>query len=181
MSNDNDLETPIKNYFDADSDSVSYEELLALEKQTARLVDEYGWEAVRKSFFRYVQNECKNPDDIARVAFRYEGLNWNKKPIPDPYEFLSYLYYKAGFKKAPYDAARALDDLCITILPASGYPEANIYYHPYYAAEADPKMIAAVERWRQREANEAGEDSNDTSTTSNPQEPHENSKNRRDL
>lgn len=172
MSNDHDLETSIKNYFDADSDLVPYEELRALEKQAARLVSEYGWDAVRQAFFRYVRNECKTSDDIARAAFRYEGLNWNKKPIPDPYEFLGYLYYKAGFRKASPKAAHALDDLCITVLPASGYPEANIYYHPYYAAEADPKMIAAVERWRQREANEAGEDSNDTGTTSDPQEPH---------
>lgn len=177
----NELENCIKNFFDTDSESMPYEEWYILKKKTTRLVNEYGWDAVQQAFFCYVQTNCKTPEDIARTAYAYEGLGWNNKPVPDPYDFLGYLYYKAGFRKAPYRAACALDDLCITILPASGYPEANIYYHPYYAAEADPKMIAAVDRWRQREANEAGEDSNDTSATSDPQEPHEDSKNGRDL
>ncbi|MBT1165276.1 hypothetical protein [Bifidobacterium simiarum] len=165
MSNNHNLENRIREFFDADHNSMPYDEWYALEKRTAHLVDEYGWDAVRREFFHYVQTECKNPDDIARVAFRYEGLDWNKKPVPDPYDFLGYLYYKAGFRKAPYDAARALDDLCISILPASGCPEANIYYHPYYAAEADPKMIAAVERWRQREADDDTGTANESNTS----------------
>lgn len=153
MSANHNLENHIALFFSFNRDSVSRKEWLVLDKQTASLVDEYGWDTVREAFFHYVQTECRTSDDIARVAFRYEGLGWNKKPVPDPYDFLGYLYYKAGFTKATPEAAHALDDLCITILPISGYPEADIYYHPYYAAEADPKMIAAVERWRQREAN----------------------------
>lgn len=147
------LENHIKLFFGFDRNSVSREERDTLEEQTSNLVNQYGWDAVRQAFFHYVQTDCKTSEDIARVAYRYEGLNWNIKPVPDPYEFLGYLYYKAGFRKASYRAACALDDLATTILPASGYQEANIYYHPYYAAETDPKMIAAVERWRQREAN----------------------------
>ncbi|KFJ00897.1 hypothetical protein [Bifidobacterium stellenboschense] len=154
MKHNSELDNQIKLFFGFDEDSVSRKEYQTMEEHTACLVDEYGWDAVRQAFFRYVQAECKTSDDIARVGFRYEFLGWNKKAIPDPYEFLGYLYYKAGFRKASPDAAHALDDLCITVLPASGYPEANIYYHPYYAAEADPKMIDAVERWRQRETGE---------------------------
>ena len=163
MSNAKDLKIKIKDFFDIDSESVSYEEICAAEKRTALLIDEYGWDVVRQAFLHYVQTECETSEDVARAAFHYEELGWNKKPVPDPYEFLGYLYYKAGFRKASHEAAHALDDLCITILPASGYPEANIYYHPYYAAETDPKMIAAVERWRQRKADDSTRDNTDDS------------------
>ena len=175
MNNNHDLENRIKFFFNADSDSMPYDEWYTLGKRTKHLVDEYGWDAVWRAFFHYVRTECKTPDDIARVAYCYEGLEWNQKPVPDPYDFLGYLYYKAGFKKAPYDAACALDDLCITILPASGYPEADIYYHPYYAAEADPKMIAAVERWRQREADSDDSGTRTDTMKSSPEpQPHAN-------
>ena len=152
MNHDSELNNRLKLFFGVDRDSISRQKWLTLKKQTALLIDEYGWDAVQQAFFHYVQAECNDSEDVARAAFYYEGLGWNKRPVPDPYDFLGYLYYKAGFREASHEAAHALDDLCITILPASGHSEANIYYHPYYAAEADPKMIAAVERWRQREA-----------------------------
>lgn len=170
MSKIPELENRIRSFFGYSSDSEPYEKWETLAEQTAHLVDEYGWNTVQQAFFRYVRTECKTPDDIARVAFAYEGLGWNKKPVPNSYEFLGYLYYKAGFQKAPYEAARALDDLCITVLPASGYPEANIYYHPYYAAEADPKMIDAVECWRQRESGKTDEDGSPTNDSKEPPE-----------
>ncbi|PLS31537.1 hypothetical protein Uis1B_0528 [Bifidobacterium margollesii] len=175
MNNDMQLNIRIKKMFEHDSNSMSHKEWDTLEDQSNSLVDEYGWDAVRQAFFHYVQTECKTIEDVTKAIDLFEGFDWQSKTIPDPYEFLGYLYYRVGFENAPYKAACALDDLCISILPASGYPEANIYYHPYYAAEADPKMIAAVERWRQREANEDDCDTRtDTASPSREPQPHTN-------
>lgn len=145
------IEDAVKQLFSHDSDAVRpTEEGNALRQQADSLVRTNGWDAVLQALIKYLHTCCRTPESITNAANWIWNYGWYEHPVPDPYGFLGYLYYRAGFLKASYDARCILDGLTTEILPAQGYQEANIYYHPYYAAETDPKMIAAVNRWKER-------------------------------
>ena len=134
-------------------DPMTSKEENELDQLAKSLVQQYGWDAVFQALTKYVHAYCFTPESAANAAhlmWEYWWSDTNTWAVPDPYEFLGYLYYRIGFLKASYDARCILDDLTTNILPAQGYQEADIYHHPYYAAEDDPKMIAAVIRWHER-------------------------------
>lgn len=134
-------------------DSLTDAENLRLKQLAASLVQDHGWDTVLKTLTEYLHTHCLTPKDVTNAAhlmWRYWWCDTSTWQVPDPYGFLGYLYYRAGFLEASYEARCILDGLTTEILPAQGYQEANIYYHPYYAAETDPKMIAAVNRWKER-------------------------------
>ena len=157
MTDSDTLTASIEKLFDHQWEApMSDEKKDELDRLAETLVHQYGWNPVLQTLTEYLHARCHTPESVTNAAHLMWGYWWSGTdtwPVPDPYEFLGYLYYRAGFLKASFDARSILDGLTTEILPAQGYQEANIYYHPYYAAETDPRMIKAVNRWKEREEN----------------------------
>lgn len=83
----------------------------------------------------------------------WESWWWNY-PIKEPYRFMGYFYYRIGMDVEEYDSDQdILDSLSCSILPRSGYKQADLYENPYYIPERDPLMIQAVEEYINNEKN----------------------------
>ena len=136
-------------YWDED---LSDKEIDKLEQDAEDLVSEYGWEHVYPIALDYLHNKCIAPQDIINFASNYWTYGWYDHPIPDPYAFLGYLYYRINFETAKYDPMDILDSLATTILPKAGYRDADLYLNPYYMPESDPKIIRAVEEYRKKDS-----------------------------
>lgn len=149
---DNILNKQIKCLFDIPWDiDITEEEEDKLLESANLLVAEYNWPTVYDAAFDYLKTECKSPESAVNFAHNYWGYGWADNPIPNPYEFLGYFYYRIDFETAKYDSMDILDSLCITILPKAGFSKADLYLNTQYMPESDPKIIAAVEEYKEQE------------------------------
>ena len=130
---------------------ISEEEDDKLLDSAEALVAENGWLDVYNAAFEYLKTECKSPESVVNFAHNYWGYGWAESPIPNPHEFLGYLYYRINFEASKYDSMDILDSLCITILPKAGFSEADLYLNTQYTPESDPKLIAAANEYKKLE------------------------------
>ena len=112
------------------------------------LIAEYGWPAVFEAWNTYLHTKCTTPESVVNFASLYWRYRGEQYPIPEPHKFLGYLLYKVNCKMFDYENGDIIESLATSILPKAGYPEADLYLHPYYAADQDPKILAEVENWR---------------------------------
>lgn len=122
----------------------------ALDDKADELIEKYGWDAVYETFKSYLIRECSTPELSVNAAYIFWDFCWYNYPIHDPYEFMSYFYYRIDFNTKQYDASDILDSLTTTVLPKNGISAADLMKHPYYMPESDPEMIAAAERWKNK-------------------------------
>lgn len=133
-------------------EDLTEEEEDSFEDMAAQLVSEYGWESVYTAVTEYLQHKCNTPEAVVNFAHQYWGYGWCRFPVPDPYRFLGYLYYRIDLEPGKYDATTIMDGLTSTILPKAGFTEANMALNTRYVPELDPKIIAEVERFRKSES-----------------------------
>ena len=113
------------------------------------LISDYGWDDVYKAFNIYLRDKCSTANQVMNAANIFWDLGWYENPIQNPYEFMSYFYYRINFDTEKYDPSDILDSLATTILPKNGVKEADLFENPYYMPEKDPKMIEAVHLLKQ--------------------------------
>ena len=112
------------------------------------LVAEYGWEDVYQAAVEYLHSKCLTPEQAVNFASNYWNYGWYEHPIPDPYKFLGYFYYRTSFDTGKYDPMDILDSLATTILPKEGFSEADLVLNTQYMPENDPKIREAVEEYK---------------------------------
>lgn len=118
-----------------------------LDRATA-LLDNYQWADIFTCWFDYLKENCHTPEEVINWANLFYWYGGFEKPIPDPYEFLGYLYFKVDVSKYVNEAQTVFDGIAIGILEKIG--KVSLIDNPNYAPECDPEIIAAVERWKTR-------------------------------
>ena len=116
--------------------------------RASALLDEYSWNDIFNCWFDYLKANCNTPEEIINWANLFYWYGGFEKPIPDPYEFLGYLYFKVDVAKYVDEAQTVFDGIAIGILGKIG--KVSLIDNPNYAPENDPEIIAAVERWKNR-------------------------------
>lgn len=58
------------------------------------------------------------------------------------------MLYKLNCRMSDYENGDVIESLATNILQKAGYSEADLYLHPYYAVDQDPKILAEVEALR---------------------------------
>ena len=104
----------------------------------------HGWSDVYRAACDYLHANCKTPKAVINFAHLYWIYEWNKNPIPNPYEFLGYFYARIDLNTDKYDEMDILDSLSLDILPRSGNRKAMLYNNPQYLPETDPLLLDAV-------------------------------------
>lgn len=121
------------------------------EDELLDLVDEqisnYGWKDTFDSWNKYLTGVCISPEAVINFANLFWWYGGQDHPIPNPYMFLGYFYYRINFKSDVYDKADVLDSITRNVLSKAGYREADLVNNPYYMPEKDPKIIEAVRQY----------------------------------
>ena len=118
----------------------------ALTDRAEKLIADYDWRDTFAAWNQYLHENCKTPESVVNFANLFWWYGGEDHIIPDPYDFLGYLYYRVNLEPEKYDAADLFDSLAITILPKAGYPEADLVLHTDYMPENDPKLLEAVKK-----------------------------------
>ena len=106
----------IKYLFDRDCDEeMTEEEEDAIQKVADDLVAEYGWDEVFSETDQYLRRFCTSPETVINFAVLFWNYMWYENPLPDPYRFLAYFYYRINWQTALYDDR---DILAVPDLPA---------------------------------------------------------------
>ena len=125
-------------------EELTEEEETALEQVADDLVSEFGWKDVYSEAMNYLHQECPTPESVINFAHLYWIYMWHEIPIPDPYAFLAYFYYRIDWQASKYDDMDILDSLAINMLPKAGFREADLGVNPRYMPENDPVLQKEV-------------------------------------
>ena len=134
----------------------SFDEELTDAEETAlfdhsnALINKFGWKTIFNSWNNYLHKHCVTPESVINFANWFWFYEGHEHPIPNPHQFIAYFYYRIDNETQKYDASDILDSIATTILPKSGYREADLYLNPYYMPESDPKIRAEVEKLKKQ-------------------------------
>ena len=132
--------------YNFNDDSIPEEvEEAHLDRATA-LLDNYSWNDIFECWFEYLKTNCNTPEEVINWANLFFWFGGYERAIPDPYNFLGYLYYKVDVAKYVDDAQTVFAGIAIGILEKLG--NVRLINTPNYAPETDPEILAAVERWK---------------------------------
>ena len=120
----------------------------ALEEYAENVISEYDWRDTFSAWDQYLKTHCTTPESVINYANLFWWYGGQDHIIPDPYDFLGYLYYRVDLSPEKYGGADILDSIATTILPKAGNSCADLVLHPDYMPENDPELIASVERYR---------------------------------
>ncbi len=109
-------------------------------------IQEFGWPQVFDSWNRYLRTKCCDAESALNFANLFWMYGGHERSIPDPYDFLAWFYYQIDMKIYAEDAITILDGIAIEMLTRAGIRGVDWVENPYYAPEADPKILAAVQR-----------------------------------
>jgi len=112
------------------------------------LIDEFGWNVVFPYWFDYLQHHCPTDFDVINYAHLFYYYGGADMPLRDPYPFVSYFYYRVDTRKYGGEATDIFDSIAIPLLSNIG--EVSIENDPDYVPEKDPKILEAVEAWKNK-------------------------------
>ena len=126
------------------------EEEDALTDRAAQLIADYDWRDTFSTWSQFLYENCTTPESVVNFANLFWWYSGQDHVIPDPYDFLGYLYYRVDLEPETYDGGTVLDIITTTILPRAGYTEADLVLHPDHLLENDPKLIASVDAYKNK-------------------------------
>lgn len=132
------------------SNEISAEKEKEYDLLAKELYENFEWEDIFKCWNNYLHEKCLSERDcmnFVHLFWTYEGY---KHAIPNPYEFLSYFYWKIDVDRNWELIRDLLDGMAIEILHTAGVP--NVYYdeNPHYSPNEDPKMIKEIAKWKEK-------------------------------
>ncbi|MDO5295156.1 MAG: hypothetical protein Q4F00_00735 [bacterium] len=150
------MEEEILSYETASLFNRSFEEEITDAEETAlldranALINTFGWKKVFNSWNNYLHHQCLTPESAINFANWFWFYGGHEHPIPNPYHFIAYFYYRIDYAIQKYDISDILDSLATSILPKAGHREADLYLNPYYMPESDPQIRAEVEKLKKQ-------------------------------
>ena len=94
-------------------------------------------------------SHCHSVNEALSFATWFYTYDGATHIIPNPYDFLTYLYNIFDLNPVKYDA-QLMDDVSYGLLEAAGIKK-NLWSDDSYITETDPELIKAVEALRQGE------------------------------
>ena len=118
-----------------------------LDRAQQQIID-YGWDKTFDSWKQYLLSKCVTPEEVINFAHLFWSYGGYESVIPDPYNFLAYMYYRIDMNVEKYDDMDILDGIAITILPKAGYDNADLMKNPLYSPQLDERLISEVEKFK---------------------------------
>ncbi len=129
-------------FTDDDFDPEDHEDHL---KTSWELFENYAWEDIYPVWVKHLHSNCPSPKDVINFVNLYIYYEAADRPIDDPIEFISYLYYKVDMDKYWDEAGDLFEGLAINILSKQGL--VNMVEDPYYTPLKDERILNAVSKW----------------------------------
>lgn len=130
-------------YFSDNFDPEGHEEHQDFAKT---LLENYSWEQIYDGVFAFVTNNCTTPEATYNAINLYYCYLFDKKIIPNPYEFCGYILYRIDLDKYWDEYGDFVDSFVISILETCGV--VNLKQNPYYQPWEDEKILKAIEEWK---------------------------------
>ena len=111
-------------------------------KASWELFENYSWEDIYPVWVRHLHESCPNPTDVINFVNLYVYYDAAGKKIPDPLDFISYLYYRVDMDLYWDEAGELFDGLAINIL--SNHDLTNMMEDPYYDPTKDERILSRI-------------------------------------
>lgn len=132
-------------FFSDDFDAEGNEEHL---QRAEQLLNTYPWKDVFACWNSYLRHNCNSPEEVINFCNLFSYYGGQDNFIPDPYEFLGYIYYMVDINEYWDEAGDFLDGLSISILEKSG--EISTTKNPYYQSWKDPCILEIVKKYKNK-------------------------------
>jgi hypothetical protein len=111
-------------------------------KASWELFENYSWEYIYPVWMRYLHENCLTPTDVINFVNLYIYYDAASKKIPDPLDFISYLYYRVDMDLYWSEAGELFEGLAINILSNHGLT--NMMEDPYYDPTKDARIQSRI-------------------------------------
>ncbi len=137
------------NFKDDTFDPDNQEEHLEM---ALKLLDNYSWENVYPVLINHLYTKCNTPDDVINFANLYFYYGFADQTVPNPIEFISYLYYMVDMSidKNWDEAGDLFDSLTINVFSSCGL--VNMKDNPYYSPLDDERILEGISTWKNKKA-----------------------------
>ena len=130
-------------FFDDNFDPDGNEEHLV---RAEKMLDSYPWSDIFYAWNEYLHTKCKTPEEVYNYCNLFMYYGGTDQFIPNPYEFLGYIYYMIDLNTYWDMAGELLDEMSISILEKSG--EISTWNDPYYQSWKDPKILEEIDKYK---------------------------------
>ena len=134
-------------FADDSFDPEDHEEHL---KASWELFENYSWEDIYLAWVRHLHENCLTPTDVINFVNLYIYYDAASKKIPDPLDFISYLYYRVDMDLYWDEAGELFEGLAINILSNHGLT--NMMEDPYYNPTKDDRIRSRITALRNNAA-----------------------------
>ena len=111
-------------------------------KASWELLENYSWEDIYPVWVRHLHENCPTSIDVINFVNLYVYYDAVGKKIPDPLDFISYLYYRVDMNLYWDEAGELFDGLAINIL--SNHDLTNMMEDPYYDPTKDERILSRI-------------------------------------
>ena len=131
------------NFTDDNFDPEDNEEHL---KASWELFEKFTWEEIYPVWKHYLQTACLTPDDVINFVNLYVYYEASDLPVPEPIEFIGYLYSQVDMDQYWDNAGELFEGLAISVLTKTG--NLNLMETPYYNPLKDERVLNSISRWK---------------------------------
>lgn len=110
------------------------------------LFDSFSWDEIYPVWLEHLRTQCKTPEAVINFVNLYVYYEASDRPVPDPFEFIGYLYSKVDMDLHWDEAGELFEGLAINILSKTGY--LNLTDAPYYSPLKDERVLNSIAQWR---------------------------------
>ncbi len=110
------------------------------------LFDKFSWDDIYPVLMHHLHSKCPTPADVINFVNLYFYYGIVDRPIADPIEFISYLYYMVDMDIFWDDAGELFDGLAISILTKCRLM--NVMENPYYSPLKDDRILTGISNWK---------------------------------
>ena len=114
------------------------------------LFKNYAWADIYPVWMQHLHSNCPTPSDVINFVNLYIYYEAADKPIPDPVEFISYLYFRVDMNEYWDEAGDMFDGLAISILSTAGL--VDMMQDPYYTPLKDERILNGIANWKAEKA-----------------------------
>ena len=117
-------------------------------KASWELFDNYSWADIYPVWRQYLHENCVTPADVINFVNLYIYYDAADRPVDDPIEFISYLYFKVDMDKYWEEAGDMFDGFAINVLSAVGL--VDIMQNPCYNPLKDERILNGISDWEKK-------------------------------
>jgi hypothetical protein len=112
------------------------------------LFDNYAWADIYPVWVQYLHTKCETPEDVINFVNLYIYYEAANQAVPNPVEFISYIFFKVDMDKYWDEAGELFDGLAINILSKQGL--VNMMENPYYSPLKDERILSGISTWKNK-------------------------------